>query len=160
MRAAPLLLLALLLAGCTGPADLSGAKGNSTGGTVGATALQAIDGCAAQETHESTAVVSSDAEWKAFWTKYCGASPGPPAVDFSRASVVAAFEGQRNTGGFTVRLTKATDTGAGVSIEELRTQPDPNCAVAQHITYPFAIAQAPRITKPPTFQITTTQTPC
>jgi hypothetical protein len=100
------------------------------------------------------AVVRSQTEWAALWSRHMRtqtAPPPPPTVDFSRDMVVALFMGARPTGGYAIAITKAERTAAGLSIHYRTARPDPSTMQAQALTQPFHLIALPRVDGPVTF---------
>lgn len=64
--------------------------------------------------------------------------PPEPEMDFSKAAVVAAFAGEKRTGGYSVAIKNA---GEKVSVEVIA--PPKDAFVTQALTYPFQIALVP-----------------
>jgi PrcB C-terminal len=94
-------------------------------------------------------VIDNDADWRAAWTKaYIGVSPtvNPPAIDFSRWSVILVALGNRNTGGYSIAVTRLARTPDYLYAEVTSVSPGSHCGTTQALTQPFDIV---RIPKPP-----------
>ena len=94
-------------------------------------------------------VIDNDADWRAAWTKaYIGLSPAPnpPAIDFSRWSVILVALGNRNTGGYNIAVTRLATTPDYLYAEVTSTSPGSRCGTTQALTQPYDIV---RIPKPP-----------
>ncbi|MFN3649898.1 MAG: protease complex subunit PrcB family protein [Armatimonadota bacterium] len=63
--------------------------------------------------------------------------PAPPAVDFSREMVLAAFAGQKNTAGYTIEITGAREEKGKLVVTVVETTPPPGAIAAQILTYPY-----------------------
>jgi hypothetical protein len=80
-------------------------------------------------------------QWRNAWTTaHSGEIPQPelPVVDFGRHMVLAAFMGQKPTGGFEVRITRVTRAADGSVVAHVReTSPPPGAMVTKVITSPY-----------------------
>jgi hypothetical protein len=83
--------------------------------------------------------VARDAETYAALRKLASGLPEAEQDFFSSNLVVAAFLGERRTGGYSVRFTRAS--GGTLRIEE--TTPPKDAMVIQVITYPFSVVAVP-----------------
>jgi len=68
-----------------------------------------------------------------------------PVLDFTTNNVVAVFMGQKNTGGYSIRINKVVlnDNAAIVTIQQTR----PEDMAAMMITEPYCIAKIPKTKK-------------
>ena len=92
-------------------------------------------------------VVRDASAWNALWQRINAMSipvPPLPAVDFTREMIVAAAMGTRNTGGYDILLTGATEDQAGVEIRVLEVSPGAACITTQALTQPVVLARAAR----------------
>jgi hypothetical protein len=100
-------------------------------------------------TQPARLVIDNDADWRAAWTlAYTGMSPtvNPPAIDFSRWSVILVASGTRGTGGYDIAVTRLATTADYLYAEVTSTSPGAHCFTTQSLTHPFDIV---RIPKPP-----------
>lgn len=88
---------------------------------------------------ESFIAVARDAETYAELRKLDGRLPELSADSFNKSAVVAAFLGERNTGGFGIEITRAAD--GTVRINE--TRPGEGMMTIQVITTPYTIVSVP-----------------
>ena len=74
------------------------------------------------------------------------------AVEFSKHTVIAVFQGQFPTGGYSVTITNITESQSSllVSIEEKT--PGPDSVVTQSFTQPYHIVKFRKISKPVKFE--------
>jgi hypothetical protein len=68
----------------------------------------------------------------------------PPSVDFTTELVVLVDLGGRPTGGYSVTVTGAGESGNGLAVTWQETKPGTNCIVTQAITYPHVFAAVTR----------------
>jgi hypothetical protein len=89
-------------------------------------------------------VARSQSEWDALWRQHAfdGASSRPaPAIDFDREIVVALFLGDKPTGGYDVRISRADQTHDTLTIHYQERTPPPGALVSQAWTQPFHIVR-------------------
>jgi len=88
------------------------------------------------------------------------ASPPLPEVDFSKEMVIAAFAGQKNTGGYQLNLTGLDRRRGHIDISLSLTQPGPDCIVTQALTQPYVIVRIARSKQPVNFRLATKTFSC
>jgi len=100
--------------------------------------------------------VIHDAEaWKDLWgqiNRVRRPAPAPPKVDFEKHMAVAMFLGQRNTGGYSIRITAVRDTGQEVVVQVKRTSPPPGAMVTMALTQPYDVVTIAKTRKPVKFE--------
>ncbi len=92
-------------------------------------------------------VVRDQADWDRLWQDiHATVEPKPPlpSVDFGAEMVVAAALGTRNSGGYNVLLTEATEDAGDVVIRVRETSPGADCATTQALTQPVDVARMVR----------------
>jgi hypothetical protein len=95
-------------------------------------------------------VVRTAEDWRGFWREHAG-DKEPPAVDFTRDTVLAVFAGSRATAGWAVRVTAVVPEEDGVRVTVMETRPGRGEMTAQILTAPFHIVSVPRFTGPAVF---------
>lgn len=99
-------------------------------------------------------VVARDAAaWQAVWADMMGnvvPVPEAPKVDFARHQVVAAFMGQRNTGGYSIKITRV-EAGERIVVHVKESSPPPDAMVTMALTAPYHTVVIPRSDKPVEF---------
>lgn len=98
-----------------------------------------------------TASARTDAEWSALWKRHNFDKPAP-AVDFSKEMVVAVFMGSRPTGGFSLDITSAAESGGRFVVSYRERAPKPDALTAQVLTAPYHIAAVPKSALPIIFE--------
>lgn len=92
-----------------------------------------------------------------------GISPQPaqPEVTFGERMVIAAFAGERSTGGYTITVEEVRENNEFIAVEiEVRT-PGRNCEVSQNVTRPHHMVVLDDSDKPVNFNQTTVRSdPC
>jgi len=107
-------------------------------------------------------VIEEAASFAALWREHSAiVSPPPPLppVDFTREVVVAAFIGQRCSGGSSVAIEKLSGDNP-VTVEIVIKTPAADCPVSLALSQPFQLAAAPRRKGPWRFHVSTVVTPC
>lgn len=92
-----------------------------------------------------TFVIQNSSDWKTYWQDSLGADLAklPKDIDWRSEQLIAIHLGQRNSGGYTVRV-EALDSGKnGETIIRYREYP-PGGLVTQELTSPFVIVRLPR----------------
>ncbi len=69
----------------------------------------------------------------------------PPAVDFGREMVILVALGNRNSGGYTIRVDAVNRSSDGAVVRYVATSPGPGCMTMQSMTSPVDVVRAPRI---------------
>lgn len=73
-------------------------------------------------TAETTAARDANA-WSALWGRHLASRPLPPAIDFTHEVGVGIFDGQRNSGGYTVAIETVVKIGPHLHLQVERTGP-------------------------------------
>lgn len=68
-------------------------------------------------------------------------------VDLHRNTVIAAFLGQRPTGGYNIEIGQAVETAKRVDMGSTLTEPGPTCRVTMALTSPYQIVAIPKTDK-------------
>jgi hypothetical protein len=88
-------------------------------------------------------VARTQAEWDTLWRRHAPGRPAP-AVDFTRAMVVAVFLGSRPSGGYSVQITDASVQDGVLVVRWSEMAPAPGQMAAQVMTAPSFVATVPR----------------
>lgn len=90
-----------------------------------------------------TVLISDMATWRKVWSRHTARviDPKPPCplVDFSKHRIIAAFAGNKPTGGYAVKFEPPTESAQTVTYQAIVTAPPPDGIVSQMVTQPFAI---------------------
>jgi hypothetical protein len=76
------------------------------------------------------------AQFATFWKEAHGEGK-PPVVDFSKNYVIGVFAGTEPSNGYSIAVSKVTDTAGARAVSVLITQPDANCSVVEEPTSPY-----------------------
>ena len=89
-------------------------------------------------------VARTQSEWDAVWQQHVlgdSSSRPPPVVDFEKEVVVALFLGDKPTGGYDVRISRAEQSHDTLTIHYQERNPPPGGMVNQTLTQPFHIVR-------------------
>ena len=92
-------------------------------------------------------VIDNDADWRSAWSMYTaglGSPPPAPAVDFARYEVIVAALGERNSGGYDMRISRLAMSSDFLYVELTSTRPGPRCFVTAALTQPVDMVRIPR----------------
>lgn len=64
-----------------------------------------------------------------------------PKVDFTKERIVALFMGQRNTGGYAIKVKNVTEKGEKIYVDVQETSPGSGDIVTMALTNPFTIVK-------------------
>jgi hypothetical protein len=97
-------------------------------------------------------VVQDEKAYAALWTQHSGDStldgePRPaPSVDFKTEMVLAVFLGEKRTGGYSVEIKDAQETGGNLVVTVLEKSPGPGSIVTEALTAPYCFVAVKRST--------------
>ena len=92
-------------------------------------------------------VVDNDADWQKAWSLYTanlGSPPPLPPIDFARYEVILAALGERNSGGYDMRISRLAMSSDFLYVELTSTRPGPRCGVTAALTQPVDMVRIPR----------------
>ena len=146
--------LALLLAALL-PASLSCGEEESGGREIPFTRLgkgysnyYAYEETGARSTPPFFRVVTDQAGWDAFLARmyppYSSLEPSLPAPDFGSAVVIAAFQGVKPTGGYSIEVVSIEEKEGVVDVRLNVVEPRPSDIVTQAFTAPYDIVGVSR----------------
>ena len=92
-------------------------------------------------TRKQTKIISSQSEYAAELANYTSAAAA--TVDFAQGKVLLIDMGSRDTGGYSVSLTRAYDAGEWVQTAITLVLPGAGCAVSQAATNPYQFVFIP-----------------
>jgi hypothetical protein len=104
----------------------------------------ALDGQMSRIKTQKTVVVRSERDFAALWKQHTGAA-NAPAVDFKKYDVVAAFAGEKRTGGHSVRFDGIQRGRRSAVVHVTFLSPAPDMFVTQALTYPWALQAVPKL---------------
>ena len=71
--------------------------------------------------------------------------PEIPDVDFGQRTVIGAFMGEKNAGGYDIHVDSIERNNDDALINIILTSPGPDCIIAVTITSPYEIVSVPKI---------------
>lgn len=101
-------------------------------------------------------VIRNAVDWAALWQRiHSRRRPAPPLpeVDFDREMMVVVAAGQHRTGGYSIRINRASREAAKIIIVVHEEAPGPDCIVAGAITSAVDIARLPVTPEPVEFRV-------
>jgi len=101
-------------------------------------------------------VIASQDEWEEVWEQiHLHTSPRPtlPAVDLTQYILLGVFAGEKQSGGYTIQVTKVTQTDQAAIVYATETAPKAGQMVITQITYPYQIVRIPRTSLPVRFDL-------
>lgn len=106
-----------------------------------------------QSGHQSASnqVIQTQDAWVKLWQLHRPGKQGEgtlPKVDFEKETVLAVFDGTRNTGGFAVEIQSVREMAGKLTVQVLRTRPSADGALIQVLTSPFHLVAIPKSTLP------------
>lgn len=90
-------------------------------------------------------VIKDEASFAKLWKEHTGVETGMPKVDFSKEMVLGVFMGEKTTGGYSIKVTKAEIKGTDLHVEVTETSPDPSLFTIQIITAPSHIVAVEKV---------------
>ncbi len=100
-------------------------------------------------------IIQDQATWEKVWAKHAagGRAPGSlPEVDFSKDMVILVTMGRKNTGGYSIQITRVEPVGNKLRITVKRTSPPPGAMTIQALTAPFNMVAVPKSDLAPEFE--------
>lgn len=94
------------------------------------------------QTEARSELVTDQATFERLWRLNPGRF-GLPAIDFGAQSVIAAWLGQRPTGGYSIEVERVVRDGDTLHVELVEHAPGPGCMTTQALTQPFHIVAVP-----------------
>jgi hypothetical protein len=118
-----------------------------------------VSGTQSSITRRANFLITSKDELGALWTMI-DATGFPPAVDFTKEYVVAVFEGQQPTNGYSIAVSQVGDSTDSRNVAVSITKPGSTCVLAQTVTAPYEIIEIPKTDLPLKHQDTIATASC
>lgn len=99
-------------------------------------------------------VITDPAQWEKIWTAHNAgrkSEQARPEIDFTKEMVIVAAMGRKNTGGYSIEISKAEPSGGKLMIYVTRKAPRPGGMSLQALTAPFHMAALPKTDLEPEF---------
>ena len=142
VRSSLVLLVALLSAACT----VTATSEEQEVPAVGAASADAIELQSSQHcglTAPGVVLVRSQAQWRELGRTLRTSLPAEQLPDFDNHWLVIAALGQKPTGGFSVELASARQSGDQLELRLRQSAPGPDDMVTQALTTPCSIIRVP-----------------
>lgn len=100
-------------------------------------------------------VIENEAEWKNLWGKTNSISipqPELPEVDFNKEMVIAVFQGEKSTGGYSIEIVNIVEDSK-ITVFYKEFSPEPGDFVTQALTQPYHIVKIKKTDKEIVFQV-------
>lgn len=107
-------------------------------------------------------VIRDADEFSEFWTDHTATMapiPAEPDVDFGISMVIAAFAGERETGGYSITVEEIRENDEFMIVEVEIETPGDNCPTTQALTQPHHVVVLDDSDKPVQFSETTVEAP-
>jgi hypothetical protein len=92
-------------------------------------------------------VITTNQEWEDLWKKHVSVivpQPPVPEIDFENTVVAAIFQGEKNKGGYQVRLKEIIPQGKDVVVHYKLVEPPENSFTLSVLTQPFILIKIPK----------------
>jgi hypothetical protein len=99
--------------------------------------------------------LTSQKDWVDLWAKRevgTGPKKNAPTIDFDKDIVIVAALGMKNTGGYTIEITRIVRTPDDLTVYVKRTEPAAGSTPSGKPTSPFVLAKIRKPDKPVTFR--------
>ena len=93
-------------------------------------------------------VITNREDWEGLWEKvvaYSYPRPQAPDIDFSKHSIIAVFQGNQSSSGYSISVTKLVKSSKKLKVHVREVSPADECRVLLVLTQPFEIIQTDRI---------------
>lgn len=107
-------------------------------------------------------VIRDADEFSEFWSDHTATMapiPAEPDVDFETAMVIAAFAGERETGGYSITIEEIRENSEFMIVEVEIETPGDNCTTTQALTQAHHVVVLDDSDKPVQFSETTVEAP-
>ena len=92
-------------------------------------------------------VIKTEKDWKSFLKKAEVANQMDDLIDFSKSIIVVAIDSQKNTGGFSVEISKIKEEKSKLLVTIESKGPKPTDMVTMVLTQPIHIVKIPKTKK-------------
>ena len=99
------------------------------------------------------------AAWSIFFVKY-DRKPPIPNIDFENKTLIAAFLGERNSGGYSIKIKSILETKKLITIITEENRPGKTCLSSAVMIYPFQLIEMPKTEKEILFSKTVKTNEC
>ena len=92
-------------------------------------------------------VITTNQEWEDLWKKHVSVivpQPPVPEIDFENTVVAAIYQGEKNKGGYQVRLKEVAPQGKDIIVRYKLVEPPENSFTLTVLTQPFILVKIPK----------------
>ena len=75
-----------------------------------------------------------------------------PEIDFKNKLILLVTMGQKNSGGYTIKIDQLTETQDNITVTILETSPGKSCVTSEVLTFPYQIVEIDKTTKKLVFE--------
>jgi hypothetical protein len=96
-------------------------------------------------------VITSREQWEEVWRLTMSNGfpiPAAPVIDFEQNSVIAVFQGNQPSSGYSISVTKIVKSGRNIKVHVKETRPADSCMVLAVLTQPGHIVVTEKIRHP------------
>ncbi len=97
-------------------------------------------------------VVQDEEQWKNLWHEIKGRESEPPRVDFVQNAVVAVFQGEKTSGGYSIAVEAVVEKGNCITIMVREREPGPKSLFTTAFSSPWEVVAITRKEKPVCFE--------
>lgn len=93
-------------------------------------------------------VITNEEDWERLWDKVASNSyprPAAPDVDFSKHDIIAVFQGNQPSSGYSTSVTGVVKSGRKLKVYVREVSPADECRVLLVITQPFELIRTEKI---------------
>jgi PrcB C-terminal len=93
-------------------------------------------------------VITNTEDWEMLWDKVVSTSyprPQAPDVDFSKHSLIAVFQGNQSSSGYSISVERLVKRGSKLKVHVREVSPADACRVLLVLTQPFEIIKVDKI---------------
>lgn len=105
-------------------------------------------------------VITTSEEWADLWTEMFPTEMIASAIDFEEKMIIAVFQGEKNTGGYSIEITEIIEKDNSLKVYIKETVPGENCILTQALTSPYHIVELDKTDKEIKFMRTQSTTEC
>lgn len=96
-------------------------------------------------------IITDREQWEAVWRLTMSNGfpiPAAPEIDFEQHSVIAVFQGNQPSSGYSISITKVVKTGKNIKVHVKEVVPEDSCTVMMVLTQPAHIVVTDKIRHP------------
>src|SRR5215216_3978859 len=93
-------------------------------------------------------VITNNEDWQMLWDKVVSnsyPSPQAPDVDFSKHSLIAVFQGNQSSSGYSISVERLVKRGGKLKVHVREVSPADTCRVLLVLTQPFEIIRIDKV---------------